>query len=67
MRAVKIPPIQRIRSFLMGEASKQWITRETLALACTYVDLYCFRKGLHASEDFQSLAIGCLILAMKVQ
>lgn len=41
--------------------------RDTLTLACTYVDLFFHNKGFCAVQDFQSLAIGCLILAMKIQ
>lgn len=41
--------------------------RETLALACTYVDLYFKNKGFCEVKDFQNLAISALILAMKVQ
>lgn len=59
--------MKRIRSFLMSEASKQWVIRDTLALACTYIDLYFQRKGVCEIEDFQSFAISCLILAMKME
>ena len=41
--------------------------RDTLALACTLIDLYFKKQGVCAVEDFQILAIGCLILAMKNQ
>ena len=51
----------------MSEASKQWVMRDTLALACTLVDLYFLHGGFSQVEEFQSLAIGCLILAMKIQ
>ena len=29
----------------MSEASKQWVMRDTLALACTLVDLYFLNGG----------------------
>lgn len=41
--------------------------RETLVMACTYVDLFFKHQGFCAVEDFQSLAISALILAMKNQ
>jgi hypothetical protein len=41
--------------------------RDTIALACTYIDLYFLRKGYCEVQDFQSMAISCLILAMKQQ
>lgn len=41
--------------------------RETLALACTYVDLYFKHQGFCPIEEFQNLAIAALILAMKNQ
>ena len=51
----------------MNEASKQWVMRDTLALTCTYLDLYFLKGGSPTSEQLQSLAIGCLVLAMKMQ
>lgn len=51
----------------MSEGSKQWVMRDTLALACTYLDIYFLMGGYCSTENIQSLSIACLILAMKVQ
>lgn len=41
--------------------------RETCALACCLLDLYFLRGGVVAVQDFQNLAIACLILAAKLR
>lgn len=41
--------------------------RETVALALTYIDLFFKHQGFCPIEEFQSLAISALILAMKIQ
>jgi hypothetical protein len=50
----------------MKEASNQFLYRDTCVLACIYLDLYFLNHGTVEVNDFQSLAIGCLILASKI-
>jgi len=50
----------------MNEASRQVLYRDTYVLASNYLDLYLLNKGVISVNDFQSLAIGCLILATKI-
>jgi hypothetical protein len=51
----------------MSESSKQLLLRETCVLACTYVDLFFGMGGRVEVSEFQSLVIGCLILASKLK
>jgi len=50
----------------MIEASRQLLYRDTCVLACSYLDFYFLNNGTVEVNDFQSLAIGCLILASKI-
>jgi hypothetical protein len=58
---------QRLRSFLIGESSKQLLLRETCVLACGLVDLFFARGGRVEVSEFQSLVIACLILGSKIK
>ena len=51
----------------MAESQKQCLLRETTTLACTYIDLFFLNKGYVEIQEFQNMAIGCLILATKVK
>jgi hypothetical protein len=51
----------------MGESSKQLLLRETCVLACNFVDLFFGQGGRVEVSEFQSLVIGCLILASKIK
>lgn len=49
----------------MSECAKQWLFRETCVLACTLGDLYLRRGGQVEVEQFQSMMLGCLLIAAK--
>lgn len=49
----------------MSECAKQWLFRETCVLACTLGDLYFRRGGKVDVEHFQSMMLGCLLIAAK--
>lgn len=51
----------------MEECAKQWLLRETYSLACTLADLFFAHGGSVTVTDFQSLFLGCLILASKLK
>ena len=59
--------MQKLRTFLMSETTKQCMLRETCSLACTLVDLYFLREGQVVASEFQNLVLGCLILAAKLR
>lgn len=67
MRAVRLTQTQRLRAFVMNEAAKQWIYRESCVLACTLVDLYFQKGGKVEIKEFQNLVIACLIIACKLR
>jgi len=50
----------------MLECERQKYMRETCVLACRYIDLYFLHGGKVNPEDFQTMAISCLILASKL-
>jgi len=51
----------------MSEGSNLLVMRDTLALACTQIDLFFRNGGFCSVEDFQIMSLACLILAMKIQ
>ena len=59
--------MQRVRVSLMGECAKQWLFRETCVLACTLADLYLKRGGGVEVEEYQGMAVACLIIAAKTR
>ena len=51
----------------MEECSKQCLLRETYALACTLADLFFAHGGTVSTADYQSLQLGCLIVATQIK